>query len=523
VARSAAVALFAQRVQAVDLTFQLTADNVATVAAICRRVDGLPLALELAAARTTALPLSVLMARLERRLTLLSGGPRDLPERQQTMRATIAWSYDLLPPAAQRLFRVLASFAGGCTLEALEEVGAGLGEAPDGLLDDLALLATSSLLQREETRAGQPRYAMLETIREYGRELLLASGDAARVSRHHAACYLALAERAEPFVETAAGLAWLDQLEQDHDNLRAALSWAAESGEVAWGLRAAAALRVFWFMRGHLAEGRQRLRELLALSASAAGAATRARGLDAAGFLARYQGDYAAAAQAISEALALRRAIDDQGGVADSLANLGYVALYQGDDARARALYEESLAISRRLGNAQGIADALSHLGLLALYQGDHATARAHHEQSLRLWEDLGDQLGIAWALSQLGNVALHEQDSADAAACFQRSVALHRRLGDAWGIAEALEGLASVAAARTQPERALTLAGAAAALREAIGTALPLAGQDDLRRNLAPAHAMLDGTSRARAWESGRSMTLEQAITAALRESERA
>jgi non-specific serine/threonine protein kinase len=485
-------------------------------------VDGLPLALELAAARAAVLPLPALMARLERRLSLLGGGPRDLPERQQTMRATVAWSYDLLQPAAQRLFCVLATFAGGCSLEAIEEVCAQLGEEQDGLLDDLAVVVSSSLVQRDETQTGEPRYTMLETIGDYGRELLLARGDSERVRRQHAAYYIALAERAEAYVETAEGVAWLDRLEQEHDNLRAALRWAAESGAIAQGLRAAAALRVFWFMRGHLAEGRQRLQELLALSASTVDAATRARGLDAAGFLARYQGDYAAAAAAITEALVVRREMGDQSGMADSLANLGYVALYRGDDAHARTLYEESLAISSRLGNTQSIADALSHLGLLALYHRDYATARAQHEQSLRLWEDLGDHLGVAWALSQLGSVALHEGNVGSADDRFRRSVTLHRALGDTWGIAEALEGLAGVAAARSQPQRALRLAGAAAALRGTIGTALPLAGQEALQRTLAPAHGRLDEPSRMLAWEAGQSMTLEQAIADALGEGER-
>lgn len=516
----AAVTLFVQRARAVKPDFQLTAHNAEAVADLCRRLDGLPLALELAAARVRVLPPAQLVAAWSRRrLQVLAGGARDLPERQQTMRATIAWSYELLPPPEQALFRRLAVFAGGFTFEAMESIcQAGAGPGGD-LLELLDSLLDKSLVRQEEHDDGDVRFAMLETVREYALEQLGAGGEAALLREQHAAYFLALAETAQPYLEGSEQTRWLDSLEREHDNLRAALQWSAHSGSsgnVERGLRGAAALWLFWLMRGHLSEGRARLAELLALPGAAAPGAARADALNTAGALARYQGDFAAAAPLIVEGLAIRRALGNLHGTADSLANLGYVALYQGDDAQARALYEEGLAIYRMAGNAQGMADTLSHLGVLALYRDDRIAARALHEESLALWRQSEDGLGIAWAVSQLGKVALHETDNAAAADLFRASLLQHRDLGDQWGMAEALEGLACVAAAMGRTISALHLAGAAAMLRTRLGTALPLAGQADLERRLAPVHQAL-GSAAATAWAEGQRLTVEQALAEAL------
>jgi non-specific serine/threonine protein kinase len=512
-----AIQLFVQRAEVVRPDFRLTMQNVEAVSEICRGLDGVPLAIELAAARISMLPPTQLLAAwLQRRLRLLTGGARDLPPRQRTMRAAIAWSHDLLQPPEQVVFRRLAVFAGGCTLDATEAICRN-GDGPsEDLFESLCSLVDQSLVRQEEHVDGDARFTMLETVREYALEQLVASGETMLLREQHAAYFLALVEQVRPYLEGAEQTRWLNRLEREHDNLRAALHWSAQHGDAERGMRGAAALWPFWLMRGHLTEGRAQLAELLALPQAATPSAARADALNTAGALARYQGDFAPAAPLIMESLAIRRARGDLHGIADAQANLGYVALYQGDGTRARSLYEDSLAIYRMAGNAQGMADALSHLGVLALYRGDVGASRALHEESLALWRQVEDGLGIAWAVSQLGKVALHETDNAHARDLFRASLLQHRELGDQWGLAEALEGLACVAAAADQPGHALRLAGAAAMLRARLNTALPLAGQADLERRLAPVRQALSEAATA-LWAAGRRLTVEQAIDEAL------
>jgi predicted ATPase/class 3 adenylate cyclase len=511
-----AVQLFIQRAQAVRADFAVNNANAAAVAAICHRLDGLPLAIELAAARVRFLPPEALLARLESRLRLLTGGPRDLPARQQTLRGTIAWSYDLLNDGEKALFRRLAVFVGGSTLAAAEAVCGADGELPFEVLDGLEVLVDKNLLKQEAV-GGEPRFAMLETIREYAAETLSEAGEANRMWKQHFSFYSQLAEDARVFLEKPEGAVWLAHLEREHDNLRAALDWARETRQVELEARLAEALCLFWFMRGYLTEGRERLMGLLSSQDGISDPPLRAKLLDRAGFLARYQGDYTGAYSLISEGLAISRRLDDRQMIADALANLGFVVLRQNDHVQARALYLEALTTHRELGNGQGIADSLSHLALISFHEGDYETARHYDEESLALWRDLGDQQGIAWALHRLGNVAFHQGDLATARALFRESLAIAGELGFRWGIACATEGLASLAAAQQQAERALRLVGFATALRQAISIPLPPAELAILERALVPARQALSDQAASVAWAEGQGMGLEEATRYAL------
>ncbi len=405
--RYAAVRLFVARARQARPDFQLDGDNMAAVADICRRLDGIPLALELAAARVALLPPAALLARLDRGahghtpLQLLTGGARDAPTRQRTLRAAIDWSYGLLTEDERTLLRRLAVFAGGCTLDAAEAVcpAAGLDEFTewDGdVLEGLASLVDKSLLRSEQ--GAEPRFSMLETIRAYGLEQLAAVGETEASRRRHAAHYLVVAQRAEPALTGAEQGTWLARLEGEHDNLRAALQWSRDSGESALGLRLAGALWRFWYVRGHLSEGRAWLDGLLALTTSDKEpdvAAIRAKALTGAGVLANIQGDYDRATVLCEESLTLYRRLDDTRGAAVALSILGNLAMNQGAYARAVALSEESLALYRTLGDKRGMAVALNNLGVVLLHQGAYERSAALCEESLTLNREL-DEKGVS-------------------------------------------------------------------------------------------------------------------------------
>jgi non-specific serine/threonine protein kinase len=505
--------LFVARAQAANAEFMLTDENAGAVVEICRHLDGLPLALELAAARLKLFSPQALLARLNRRLAVLTGGPQDLPARQQTLRATIDWSYNLLEPAQQKLFARLGVFAGGCTIEAAEAIVASsepMSERID-VLDALVSLANQSLLQPTQDQAGEPRFGMLEMIREYALDQLMASGEWAAIRQRHSGFFLTLAEKAAAALEGIEQVAWLGRLQQEHDNLRAAIGWAIDQGDAALGLRFARALRLFWFMRGYLTEGRERLAQILELGAISDHA--RAQALDCAGFLARYQGDYAAAGRLIGESLAIWRSLEHSQGIADSLSNLGYVTLHQGDYQAARALYEESLGLHQAAGNQQGLADCLSHLGAAAFYQGDYSAARQFHEQSLAIWRVLGDVVGAAYALYHLGDVALSQKDQAAAAAWFKESLTASAQIEWPWGIVSAVEGVAGIAALHSHAHAALRLAGFAARLRKTVAIPLSPAREQVLARRLEPARSMLSEPAYTSAWAEGEALALEQAV----------
>jgi len=550
-----AVALFIQRAVAVKPDFEVTEDNAPAVAEICARLDGLPLAIELAAARVKLLSPAAMRTRLASRLQLLTAGARDLPVRQQTLRGAIDWSYELLNAAEQKLFRRLSVFVGGCTLEAVEAVCNTKSDLGLDLLDGMASMVDKSLMQQVEQAERDPRFVMLETIREYGLEKLAASGEEALTRRAHAAYCLVLAEEGASESTGAERTEWLGRFETEHDNFRAALEWLTESGDAEWGLRLGAALFRFWEMQEYLAEGRDRLGKLLKLRGAAA--RTKARALFAAGVLAGEQGDYAAADALIEQSLEIARALEDKRGmaislnalavhardqgnvvasrslleeslvlwrelgdrvaVARSLSNLANVVKLQGDYPLARSLYEECLSIFRELDDRTGVAWSLNYQGDVARDQGDEAVARALYEESLLAFRELGDRWGIASSLADLGTLARDQNDYAAAHALYGESIRIFQELGHKRGIARLLECFACSAAAHRKPERSLRLAGAAAALRQVLGAPLPPAEQAKLERSLEPARQALANTAAAAVWMEGWAMPLEKALGDAL------
>jgi predicted ATPase len=507
-----AVKLFIDRATAAIPTFKVTNHNAPALAQICYRLDGIPLAIELAAAKVRVLSVEQIAKRLDDRFRLLTGGSRTALEHHQTLRAAIDWSYNLLPPVEQVLFSRLSVFSGGWTLEAAESICEGGSVRSEEVLTLLEQLINKSLVIMEEIQ-GESRYHMLETIRQYADEKL--SGREG-LREQHAAYFVTLAETMEPSLEKPEPASWLNKLEGDHNNFRAALRWARETGQVESGLRLASALCLFWFMRGYLDEGLAQISEFLSLSERTVDTTTRAKALDHAGMLARYRGDLDRAYELIAEGLSLRRTLGERHGIADSLSNLGFVVLHQGDFIQARQLYSEALSIHRELDNQQGIADSLSHLALMAYYDGDYESAQAMDQSSLAIWRRLGDQQGIAWALHRLGNVKLHQNEYSAARDLFKESLTISNDVGFKWGIAFAAEGLASFAACTGQATRAVLLAAGAAALRQAIGVPLSAMAQADLEHMLAPARKVLGEEATQEIWSKGLGLTIEEIVAEA-------
>jgi len=456
-----AVHLFLQRVQAITADFHATTDNAATIAQICLRLDGLPLAIELAAARIKVFTPQALLARLDHRLQVLTGGARDLPERQRTLRGTIAWSYELLPVGEQRLFRRLAVFIGGCTLEAVEAVSGAVDDTNTNVLEGIISLVDKSLLQQTERDGEEPRFAMLETIREYGLEVLTASGEAPTTHLAHEAYYLALAEQAEPQLTGPHQLTWFERLEQEHDNLRAALSWllepsaARQSNELA--LRLGGALWHFWWTRGYVSEGRRWLERALNASEKVR-SVTRAEALIGAGALANQQGDFAQAEVQCAEGLALSRELGDRRGSAAALSYLGYVALMRSNYAGTRALEEEALALFREVGDTAGCVFVLHNLIVVLFFQGEYAQAQVLIEESLELSRQGGDIRGYAASLLLKGMVLLFEGDIARAHSLLEESLSVSRERGYKWNIATSIHFLGLVAFLQGDVARARSL-----------------------------------------------------------------
>ena len=559
-ARYDAIRLFIERAQAAVPDFTVSDRNAYAIAEICHRLDGLPLAIELAAARVNVFSPQALLARLEHRLDVLTRGPRDLPIRQQTLRHAIAWSYDLLTVDEQMLFRRLAVFGGGCTVSAIEAVlRRGGSDASLTAVDEIASLVDKSLLRQEE-RTGERCFRMLETIREYALDRLNAAGEADRFQQAHADCYLELAEKAESGLLGGGRQAeWLDDLKEDHDNLRAALSWFVRYGPADHGLRLGGALRRFWRSRGYLAEGREWMSALLALPAAQARTAARAKALQAAGGFANQQGDYADSRALYEESLAIYRELGDVHGIGWVLVSLGILARYEGNHIAARSLLEESLELLEQAGDSEATAAALGNLGVVARDLGEADLAESHLGQSLALWRELGDRIGMAWTVSSLAMVARasgkldvarartdeslaiwrdlgdrqnianvlstaarlarDQGDYALARTQLAESLQVFRDIGDRRGLTFVLEGFAGLATDEAQPLRAHCLAASAATLRRIIGAGLPPAWRADLERSL---EAASRGVSRAAIEEAnarGRSMTLTEAIAFALEE----
>jgi predicted ATPase/class 3 adenylate cyclase len=513
------VRLFIERACAAQPAFSVTNQNAPALAAMCRRLDGIPLAIELAAARARSLSVEEINSKLDQRFRLLTGGSRTALPRQQTLRSLIDWSYDLLSDPEKSLLQRVSVFAGGWTLESAEQVCSSSGDGIEDweVLDLLTGLADKSLVGFEQ-RDGKTRYGLLETVRQYGRDRLLESGENEAIRARHRDHFLSLAEQAEPELTGSNQVAWMERLEVEHDNLRAALEWSArEPGGAEAGLRISGAISRFWIIRGHLSEGRMHLERALGREDPQSRTKERAKALNGAGNILRWQGDYVAARTPFEESLEIRREIGDQLGVARSLGNLGLVSHMHGDYTTAQSLSEESLAISRKLGDRWGIALTLGNLGEYSYYAGAYAAARAFQEEALAIQRELNDQWGIANALKNLGDVAQEQGEYAAARAFQQESLTVFKELGDRWGIAEVLHGLGVAAGGQGHADRAARLWGAAEAIREANSTPMD---PDEHRKHtlrVAAARESMGNKAFSAAWNEGRSMSMEKAIAYAL------
>lgn len=520
-ARQPSVALFTQRIQAVAPSFTLTPANSTVIAAICRRLDGLPLALELAAAWIKTLPPAALLARLEQALPLLADGPRDLPERHRTMHDTIAWSHALLTPREQTLLRRLAVFAGDWTLDAAETVGADLSEGQRlptaAILSTLAALIDASLVNplTATEDAAEPRYTLLATIREYAAARLTESGEAAQLHRRHADYFLALTEEAQDHLVGAEEARWLARLDTESANLHAAVDWTIAQRAVPQAVRFAAVLWRFWAGRGYLRDGRRWLEAILALAADDGSTPPlrRAMLLHVTANLIRTLGDYQRAQVLYAACLALRREHNDQHGILAALHNLGLVAHEQGDLSDALRLHAEALALARETDDRYGIAFVLATFGEALQATGALDRAAAHYAESLVVFRQIAHSWGIALALTRLGDVALARGDQALATAQQRESLALSATLGDPRSTADPLEGLAA-ALATADPALAAQLFGAAATLRDQLGTPRPAVRRALHAHSLTAARAALGDTAFATAYASGAALTLDAART---------
>ena len=554
-ARYPAITLFVKRAVAAKPDFQLTAENAAAVADICARLDGLPLAIELAAARIKVLSPASLLTRLSRRLQLLTGGALDLPQRQQTLRSAMDWSYELLSAEEQKLFRRLAVFAGGCDLEGVEAVCDTKSDLGLDLLDGMASMVDKSLIQQVARPQGESRFAMLETIREYAMEKLEGSGEKAATKRTHAAYCLVLAE--EQAADSGIGeKEWLERCAVEHDNFRVALDWLIDSRDAEWAVRLATALFRFWETREFFSEGRERLSRVLALEPGKAPSRVRMRALFAAGILAGDQGDYTTADSLIRESEKIARELEDRTGVAISLNALAVHARDRLAFDAAHTLFEQSLAIWQEMGDQKATARAISNLASVAKLRGDYVLSRKLYEECISIFKEVCDQTGVAWSLNHEGDVAQEQNSPDDARKLYERALAIFRERNDRWGIASALADLGNLSrgqgnnreaqalyaesiaifqelehkrgvarllecfaslSVQRDAARSIRLAGAAATLRERIGAPLTATEQTRFEASLDPARRVLKRADSSAAWSEGRTMALEKAIEEAL------
>jgi predicted ATPase/DNA-binding winged helix-turn-helix (wHTH) protein len=551
-AQNSAMELFAQRAAAVWPDFAITLENAAAVQEICLRLDGLPLAIELAAARTKVLSPKAILARLQSRLQLLTGGALDLPERQQTLRNTIDWSHGLLNEAERKLFRRFSVFVGGCTLEAAEAVCNTTRDLDIDLFEGLLSLVDKNLVQRVDRVEAEPRFAMLETIREYALERLTDSGEQSATRRAHAAYCLVLAEEGNPELDPADRARWLTQCDVEIDNFRFALDWLFQTLELNWALRLCMALFRFWDMREHLTEGRARMEAVLRL-AGAQRSKERAKVSHFVGALATAQGDYPAAGHFLEQSLSLYEELGDESGIASSLNALGVLARDRGDYSAAQSNFERSLACWRMLSDRLAIARCLHNLANVVKVHGDYPRAQWALSEAAEIFQALGDSTGGAWSLNQQGDIARAQGDMVAARELYQRALSAFREAGDPWGsarsltdltyidcergdhsaaqaacrealeifaglgqrrgIARVLEGSACLSLAQGHAERALKLAASAARLRQSISAHLHQAEQAKLDQTLLLAWRSLTEAEGKRAWAEGFAMGLENAI----------
>jgi len=548
-----ALQLFVDRCLNVHPDFRVTHENAATLVAICHRLDGIPLAIELAAARVRSLSVEEINRRLDHRFRLLTGGSRTALPRQQTLRSLIDWSYDLLHDPEKLLLQRLSVFAGGWTLDAAEHICAGDHIEDGKVLDLLTSLIDKSLVSVEQSD-GRFRYKLLETVRQYARERLMESGGVEAIRERHRDYFLALAEEADQKLLGAGQADSLRRFEEEHDNLRSALEWSHGEARAQEDLRLCGAMHRFWFTRGYVAEGRQWCARMLAKTPPGEPTLEYAKAVNVAGSLAWHQTDFLAARPLLERSLVLSRALDDRWGIARTLNNLGCLAIEQGDYPTAQTLFQESLALWRELGDQRGaagllgnlamvahecgdlvaartlsqeslalsrevedegrVADALNILGNIACDQGDLATAWALNQESLAIGRELGDRDCIATSLSSLGRVAFLRGEFGDARSLYWEALAIRRELGDRLGIARALEGAAALAAARGDSLEAARTWGAAERLRQEIGS--PISPNERSRNDRYAAVARADSQDEGafdRAWRQGREKPLGETI----------
>jgi predicted ATPase/transcriptional regulator with XRE-family HTH domain len=516
VATSPSVQLFVQRARHVRPDFNLTPGNTEAVAAICRRLDGLPLAIELAAARTAVLPAQALLDRMERALPLLTGGARDQPERLRTMRNAIAWSYDALSPAAQALFRRLAVFQGGFCLDAAEAVHVATGEAWDSVFDGIAELVEASLLRSEDGPGGDPRFSMLETIREYGLDQLAASGEEQTVRELHAAWVLSFVERAEPELFRLEQRTWGERLEAERPNIRAALAWFERITDAERALRLAGILPTFGWARGHLRESQEWLQRALAIPGESS-AAARAWAILGISTLAYFQGNYDLARTMAEEGLAIARDGGFALGMGWALHMLADTAWMQEDLPRARALGESVIAQQREAGHPGLLAISLGDMGMIALYSGDRARGEAWSAEGLALCRALGNRWYIANHIGGQGDLAQAQGNLERAVQCYRESLPLFLEVDDRWYVASPIAGVAAIAVAHGRLEAAARLLGVAAGLNEVSGSAPGPWDQGRDEQTAAALQRDLGEVGFARAFAIGRGLPIDQAVAEAM------
>ncbi|MCX2865609.1 tetratricopeptide repeat protein [Paucibacter sp. PLA-PC-4] len=511
------VRLFVERAQLQQPQFRVTAGNVAALALVCQRLDGIPLAIELAAARVRSMPVEEVSRRLDQRFDLLTGGSRTALPRHQTLRSLIDWSYALLSGAEQALLCRASIFAGGWTLEAAEQVCVGDGVDGKTLLDLLTSLADKSLILAKEHQ-GTTRYGLLETVRYYARDRLAERGEEATLTRRHYDYVLSLAEVADDKLVGEGQRLWLECLDAEHDNLRAALAWCcAGGGDAADGLYLAAAVGWFWRSRGHLSEGRRWLSLLIEATSSRPDSPVRADALRRAGILAMDQADYPAAQDLQHEALTIYRRVGDRRGIARSLQNLGLVAMEQAKYSAAQRLLEESMVIYRELGAPLGLL--LSNLARVTQQLGDHAKAQALYEEALGIQRTLGDRASIALLTHNLGSTLCFQGDYPRAKAMLKEALAIWDELASRLWLASSLEDFACLAWLQGQAASAARLWGRAASLRDEIGSTRSPSARATLDPHIAAARTAMGNEAFESAWAEGRSLSLDE-VTRELLES---
>jgi len=510
-ARNAAVQLFAERARAVRPSLDLDASNAASIAAICRHLDGLPLAIELAAARASMLSPAALLAQMSDRLRLLRGGARDLPARQQTMREAIAWSCDLLPPEQQAFFRRLAVFAGGFTVDAAAAVAGSFDDPPGDVLDGLDALIDASLV-RAEGAAEEPRFGMFETIREYALDRLRANGEEDAARQKHAAWFLALAASPMGVIRTLDDAAAVGTLVIEQQNLRAALHWFASESDIASLLRLSGALTWFWWASGHVREGREWLHRALAAGGGLP-PPVRLEALGGAAQLAIQQDDHDLAKALGEEFLALACAEGDRASEANARLVLSRAAHQRGADGEALDFAVEGMAIYRELNDARWLPWAVQRLGIELHVAGDYAAAAALFTEGLERFQAAHNMIGVAYALTNLGNIRLAEGDHQQAARFFRERLLLSAYTHDPWETAELLELVAVLAARSGAAGRAARLLGAADSLYHLSGTSAPPFGHRVTKLAEAGARDRLGDEAYDLAWQAGQDLTIEQAV----------